>query len=764
MTQLFPTKRSSNWWLPYVVIAILGYVFGSVSPSQIVSQMTRRSLSDEVVEEEEEEEEKEEGFDLTSDEDVTIVTCIVLVLIALTIMFEFIKEHLEERATRNLRPLVDKLFGEMTVLGFLSVVTFAVTKAGWFSALSKIFFGDKEELLEIFEFVHFTIFFIMIAFVVQVLILVAAAMETERSWIEMDKAARNPSLGEEWERRAESYYSADKAKRRQSFKEAREVTSLLPILGDRTAQKSEDLILYKALRDEFMMERSSHSPFHPAPLDTRVSSDFNFGRYLGINQGTLLAHVVEVSIVTWSFFAILTLIYYAYVIAVNENVEVLAWSWVAMGWIVYTCNIFFERHLVYVRRFFLKKELFLKAKMNSRAEKRVSLMPDADETTYLNSLVDAEESGNIEQHEVEESLPMWTEIDIDDYHVKRSWLKRRLVGGHPSRQQAIYWFDRRGPRVYLLILQSNILFLGIYAAMNFLGFFQYMYNEEQPLAFAIYAILALLPLFGIMFGKQHMVAILTQISCMGAYRRPNVVADVLREEKTARVVRAFIVIYKMRRFATCADQSNYDRESAADTVAVTRKNFDKIELREVEKTFDAFDRSGDGAISHDEFESLMKGLGAEITDEGLNHMISMLDADGDGEVTKEEFINWYAESAGEDDLSESERAHFLFRLFDKDNSGEISIGEFKHKLDALNVGFTVDEVGAIVNELDEDNSGSIGEHEFAMLLHKYYPKELQNPEAIGRQSSMTMGGLFNPEPSIHAHHHDDWANSTVSHH
>lgn len=71
------------------------------------------------------------------------------------------KEHLEEVATRNLRPLVDKLFGEMTVLGFLSVVTFAVTKAGWFSALSEIFFGDEEELLEIFEFVHFTIFFIV---------------------------------------------------------------------------------------------------------------------------------------------------------------------------------------------------------------------------------------------------------------------------------------------------------------------------------------------------------------------------------------------------------------------------------------------------------------------------------------------------------------------------------------------------------------------------------------------------------------------------
>ena len=259
---------------------------------------------------------------LYQDEDVTVVTCIVLLLIFLTIAFEFIKEHLEEGATRNLRPLVDKLFGEMTVLGFLSIVTFAITKAGWFTALSDAFFGEDNELLEIFEFVHFTIFFIMIFFVVQVLVLVAAATDTEKQWIEMDKTARDPSLLEEWERRAESYYDDSKAKRRRSFQKAREVTGLLPFIRDQKAQTKEDQILFKALRDEFVLERSPHYPFHPAPEEKRVSSDFNFGRYLGMNQGSMLTQVVEVSIITWTFYALLTVIYYVYVILVNENVTV----------------------------------------------------------------------------------------------------------------------------------------------------------------------------------------------------------------------------------------------------------------------------------------------------------------------------------------------------------------------------------------------------------------------------------------------------------
>lgn len=414
-----------------------------------------------------------------------------------------------------------------------------------------------------------------------------------------------------------------------------------------------------------------------------------------------------------------------------------------MGWIVYAFNVYFEKHLVQVRRKFLKKEVFLMAKIDQNNGGDVSLL-DADETTYLNSLV---------SDEAQVSLPMWTEVDIDSYNEKRPWLVRWLVGGHPTRQQSIYWMDRRGPKLYLLVLQSNLLFLGIYAAMNVLGFFSYMYKEESTVMFVAYIILSTLPVIGIMFFKKRLVAILSQVCCMGAYRRPNVVADVLREEKTGRVVRAFIVIYKMRRFAREAETSTYDRHTAA----MKRKKFDKIELAEVGKTFDTFDTSGDGSISYDEFENLMNNLGAEVSKEGLKAMIGMLDEDGDGEVSKEEFVNWYAENA-HDDRSEMERAHDLFMLFDKDDSGELTIAEFKLKLDALNVGFSVDEVGAIVNELDEDNSGTIGLHEFALLLRKYYPKELLDEARLQKASS----ALFN-EPSHHHGNPGDWNNSVMFH-
>lgn len=42
------------------------------------------------------------------------------------------------------------------------------------------------------------------------------------------------------------------------------------------------------------------------------------------------------------------------------------------------------------------------------------------------------------------------------------------------------------------------------------------------------------------------------------------------------------------------------------------------------------------------------------------------------------------------EVSLHKRAH---DMFDKNDSGKFSIGEFKKTLDALNIGFTVDETG-----------------------------------------------------------------------
>jgi hypothetical protein len=82
----------------------------------------------------------------------------------MTIGFEEGKEHIEEHASRDLHPIVESLFGEMTVLGLLSACTFVFTQIGILEHLSAWLFGEHEKdfLNEAFETVHFTLFFIMV--------------------------------------------------------------------------------------------------------------------------------------------------------------------------------------------------------------------------------------------------------------------------------------------------------------------------------------------------------------------------------------------------------------------------------------------------------------------------------------------------------------------------------------------------------------------------------------------------------------------------
>ena len=132
-------------------------------------------------EESEQKEEEEEPNAVVLD---SSISTIVLLLIALTLIFEYAKESIEESADRNMGPIIQGLFGELTVLGFLSMVTFCVTKMGVFDTLGARLFGEgeEEELLEIFESVHFMLFFIMVFFVINVLVLMRGSKLQSGKW------------------------------------------------------------------------------------------------------------------------------------------------------------------------------------------------------------------------------------------------------------------------------------------------------------------------------------------------------------------------------------------------------------------------------------------------------------------------------------------------------------------------------------------------------------------------------------------------------
>jgi Ca2+-binding EF-hand superfamily protein len=193
----------------------------------------------------------------------------------------------------------------------------------------------------------------------------------------------------------------------------------------------------------------------------------------------------------------------------------------------------------------------------------------------------------------------------------------------------------------------------------------------------------------------------------------------------------------MRQFAeSLTEASNGDSIPLSVPMPPSRQHhtssFTTFELAEVGKTFDTIDEDGSGFLTRDEFGAVFGRMGAHLTPPVLEAVVAQFDEDGDGQVAREEFLQWYSDQMLLEDSTPSEQAKKLFELFDRDSNGEITIGEFKNKLDALHLDFTVDDIGAIVNELDRDRSGSVSLEEFENLFEKHYPRELEASHARHR--------------------------------
>jgi len=635
--------------VPSVLLgAVLGVLLTVVAQNSVFDQDS--NLSNRILQEED-----EPVVSRTHIE--TAIVCIIAFLIVVTIAFEDGKEKLEEAANHNMRPILASLFGELTILGFLSACTFLITQTQWPNHLSEQVFGEPHLLVELFEQVHFSVFFIMVSFVLQVLLLVRQSMQTERVWDKMDESPPTTAEGR----------------------------------------------LFHRLHKEFVLERSVEPPFEPS--SARLPDDFRFGRYLSICLGRNMAHVVHVNMRSWFFFLLVTFLFYELMLVLHNDMMVLSWIWVGLGWLVFASTIVFERYIHGIMEAFAA--------------------PERDATPSSSNGVN-EEDPLISPRWTQ--IPKWCHVNLEEYMTQRSALLKFMSPEEPNRQDSVFFMEQEGHELHFMFLQVVFVFLGIYIALFLITFLPGVwsdYTHNMPMLIG-YIVLSALPVLLIQGRSRHLMAKASIVGCIGMQRRrPEVIADVLREDKTAKVVRAFIVLDRMRR--TTHGSNGHDGSSTRSV------SLEGAELAEVSKTFDALDHSGDGEISTSEMERLMYGMGQPLNEEKLQEMVAALDKNGDGMISKSEFLDWYKGKVihshhHDEHVTIHERAKALFHMFDRNGDGKISVGEFKTTLDSFAIGFTIDEVGLIVRELDEDGNVNIGLKEFEELLEKYYPRELESEE------------------------------------
>ncbi|KAH9754008.1 calmodulin [Citrus sinensis] len=105
------------------------------------------------------------------------------------------------------------------------------------------------------------------------------------------------------------------------------------------------------------------------------------------------------------------------------------------------------------------------------------------------------------------------------------------------------------------------------------------------------------------------------------------------------------------------------------------------QIAEFQEAFCMLDRDGDGCITIEELAVAIKSLDQNPTEEELRNMISEVDVNGNGTIEFGEFLNLMARKMKENEAQEELKE--AFKVFDKDQDGYISPNELRLMIDEV---------------------------------------------------------------------------------
>jgi calcium-dependent protein kinase len=143
----------------------------------------------------------------------------------------------------------------------------------------------------------------------------------------------------------------------------------------------------------------------------------------------------------------------------------------------------------------------------------------------------------------------------------------------------------------------------------------------------------------------------------------------------------------------------------------------QTEGQKLKQLFMQFDPNERGVITKHDFKLTLVSLFGEIEAERLTEVIfGDIDLDGSGEVSYNEFITSILD---EQSLVTNERLAKAFKMFDKDNSGKISVEEIRSIF-----GGEASKWKKIIQEVDLNSDGEIDFKEFKTMMADLHEKEL----------------------------------------
>eukprot|EP00164_Ancoracysta_twista_P001503 GFYU01001969.1.p1 GENE.GFYU01001969.1~~GFYU01001969.1.p1 ORF type:complete len:715 (-),score=282.31 GFYU01001969.1:513-2657(-) len=661
----------------------------------------------------EEEEDEEHEATLKS----LMILYMTLILIAISIVFEYGKHFLEHKVSHMFLPLVEALFGELMVLGFIGILTFLANRT-WgenneyslLKELSKQYFHEAEELPELFEEIHFVLFFVMCLFILFVVGFILFGMFDMTRWRGFEKTIN------EREKRTALVTGPGSSSMDNMFQE------MCHALGN----EKKLLETYSVVRQRFI-----------AICGNTVDPDFNFAEYRVRCLGRVFAEIIELHAVNWLVAASVFAVTWAIDFSAKED----RWlSFLLVGYVLLFVTVVVHMKLRRIRRSLIPHVAVEKESTGSGSPgfNFTALNDRMPSASFL--AADDSDPSLIPEY-------AYLELPAEGYDKFQMWLH----GGVPNRHEMLFWCGRRGPAVLLNTIRTILLIVVVYLAVFIVYYGKLLWEAHPVLPFA-----SGLPIVIVMYLMPVMAETFSLVTHIEQFKNKKLVRVIMSEQRSAKCVRhvgllGMLASYvaKLNMFAQKGKETRPKDDTPARHPSVVEKSQDGL-LRprlsnvarshsvvgsmnsndlnlvdDITKLFSAFDKDKSGQLNYEEIKEIMNALGRRMSDDEAKAVISQMDQDGNGTVDKDEFVAAmvHQHQACSSRVNYAELVDDMFGIFDKDGSGVLSLDEVYQVFQALGQDWQLNDVMAFFKEIDINDDHELTKDEFKQFVDRIAKRE-----------------------------------------